>query len=102
VLDEPRRFRDEFMAWRELLMMMPQAMANTAKRPEPGTQVTRSFHKNNVKLVARNILTLKLSLGNGSFSQSFVGDIHASDTECGGDLEQSPSRFAHSSSRLLA
>ena len=45
VLDEPRRFRDEFVAWRELLMMMPQTMANTAKRPEPGTQVTCQFHE---------------------------------------------------------
>ncbi len=45
VLDEPRRFRDEFVAWRELLMMIPQAMANSAKRPEPGTQVTLENNK---------------------------------------------------------
>ena len=39
VLDEPRRFRDEFTACKDLLMMIPPNMANTAKRPEPGTQV---------------------------------------------------------------
>ena len=39
VLDEPRRFRDEFSVWRDLLMMIPQNMASTSKRPEPGTQV---------------------------------------------------------------
>jgi hypothetical protein len=39
VLDEPRRFRDEFSVWRDLLMIIPQNAANSAKRPEPGTQV---------------------------------------------------------------
>jgi hypothetical protein len=39
VLDEPRRFREEFNTWRDLLMMMPQSMASATKRPEPGTQV---------------------------------------------------------------
>jgi len=39
VLDEPRRFRDEFNVWRDLLMISTTNQMNPNKRPEPGTQV---------------------------------------------------------------
>ena len=39
VLDEPRRFREEFNTWKDLLQMTSQIPANVTKRPEAGTQV---------------------------------------------------------------
>lgn len=42
VLDEPRRFRDEFNVWRDLLMMAPINAPSSSIRPEPGTQVLHS------------------------------------------------------------